>query len=193
MARNAVSAHLPAVAPRGRGFTLLELLVVIAIIGIVITVATLSIGVLGEDRELETETERLTDVVALALEQSQLEGRDYGLRFEDNRYRIQSFDGRTQRWLDVADDPWFRERRLPAGVVFGLTLEGRRIVLRSEDQQRSDEEQDKPQEPLPQVILFASGDVTPYELVLSRPGTPQQIRLVGGPDGTIEVQRDSPP
>jgi general secretion pathway protein H len=187
MARGEPSAP-GAMGSRQHGFTLLELLVVITIIGIIITVATLSIGVLGEDRELESESDRLTDVIALALEQAQLEGRDYGLRIDDSSYEVQMFDGRTQRWLTVDDDPWFRAHQLPAGVVFALTLEGRRILLARENKDKP-----VPEEKLPQLVLYASGDATPYELRMSRPGTPQWIGLAGAPDGSIELSRAEKP
>ncbi|MCC7199355.1 MAG: type II secretion system minor pseudopilin GspH [Gammaproteobacteria bacterium] len=169
---------------RQRGFTLIELLVVVLIIGILVTIATISIGVLGEDSQLESEATRFTDVVELGLEQSQLEGRDFAVLLDDQGYDVRSFDGRTERWLTVEDDPWFRRRELPAGVVFSLMLEGRRIVLKREAEL---------EEPQPQLILYASGDATPYELTLSRPGTPQRITLKGAANGTIEVSRDQTP
>ncbi|RPH54665.1 MAG: prepilin-type N-terminal cleavage/methylation domain-containing protein, partial [Lysobacterales bacterium] len=43
---------------RARGFTLLEILVVVVIIGVIVSAATLAIGVLGGDREVEDQTRR---------------------------------------------------------------------------------------------------------------------------------------
>ena len=43
------------IAGRRNGFSLIEILVVIVIIGIVSSVALLSLGLLGDDRELQTE------------------------------------------------------------------------------------------------------------------------------------------
>ena len=51
---------------RASGFTLLEILVVIVIIGVMVTMATLSIGLLGADREVEEETRRFWAVLRQA-------------------------------------------------------------------------------------------------------------------------------
>ena len=45
---------------RIQAFSLIEILVVIVIIAIVVSVVLLSIGVLGDNRDLETEAQRLT-------------------------------------------------------------------------------------------------------------------------------------
>ena len=44
---------------RRAGFTLIEILVVVSIIGIVLSIAVISLGVLGDDRELREEARRL--------------------------------------------------------------------------------------------------------------------------------------
>jgi general secretion pathway protein H len=44
---------------RSRGFTLIEILVVVVIIAVMVSMVVLSVGVAGEDRELDAETEAL--------------------------------------------------------------------------------------------------------------------------------------
>jgi general secretion pathway protein H len=166
-----------------RGFTLIEILVVVVIIAILAALATLSVGVLGDDREMELETERLTDTMALLQEQAQLEGRDYGLRIESAGYEFLRYDGFEQRWADVGEDPWLRPRELPPGLTFELEIEGRPVLLR------------KPvslDARIPQLMAYGSGDVTPYRLSLARPDTGRRVTLIGGADGTIEIERHEP-
>jgi len=61
---------------RSRGFTLIEILVVVVIIAVMVSMVVLSVGVAGQDRELDAETEQFTRAAEVALEQAKLEGRD---------------------------------------------------------------------------------------------------------------------
>jgi general secretion pathway protein H len=161
--------------------TLIEILVVVVIIGILAALATLSVGLLGEDREIETEAGRLADSIALLQEQAQLEGRDYGLRVEATRYLFLRYDGFEQRWDTVDDDPALLPRQLPPGLAFELVLEGRPVLLRRESGEAAR---------LPQLFAWGSGDMSPYRLTLARKDA-GRMTLIGHADGTIEIERDA--
>ncbi len=160
--------------------TLIEILVVVFIVGILAALVTLSVGVLGEDRELERETERLASVVEVLQEQAQLEGRDYGLRIETAGYEVLRYNGLEQRWLEVEDDPWLRPRQLPVGLSSELMIEDRLVLLR-----RSDTAEAR----LPQIIAGGSGDTTPYRLSVVRSEARRRITLIGHADGSLEIER----
>jgi general secretion pathway protein H len=165
---------------RDGGFTLLEVLVVVVIIAVLTTLAVLSVGVLGIDRELDAEGDRFTDVAAAGIEQAQLEGRDYGIWFGPGRYEVLSYAQRRQRWESVADDRLYESHALPAGLTVRLELEGRPAPIGN----------DKPGTPrVPQVLLFSSGDASPYRLTLGREGSQAQWIVDGQADGTLLVTR----
>src|SRR5690348_13968912 len=60
------------------GFTLLELLVVLVVVAIMVSMAMLSFGVLGRDRQAEEETRRFWTVLQQAREESELQAEDLG-------------------------------------------------------------------------------------------------------------------
>ncbi len=171
-----------AIAMRRRraGFTLLEILVVLVIIAVLTSIAVLSVGVLGKDRGLDAEGERYTDVAAAALEQAQLEGRDFGIRFSADRYEVLTYVVRRQRWEPLPDDRLYAAYALPAGITVRLEIEGKPIQFT----------EDKPgAERVPQVLLFSSGDVSPYRLSFGREGSEDGWSVAGDADGTLKVTR----
>ncbi|MFP5412257.1 MAG: GspH/FimT family pseudopilin [Gammaproteobacteria bacterium] len=89
-----------------RGFTLLELLVAIVIAGVLIGVATLSIG--GFDRGLRFEADRLAQLLSLAREEALVRGAPIRLEADEERYRFAIW--RDRRWQPILDDRDLRER-----------------------------------------------------------------------------------
>jgi len=175
-----VPGPLKTVAVRSHGFSLIEILVVVVILGLMAAVMTVAVGALGGDSEIEDEGSRLVDVFAVAIEQAELEGRDYGLRLDPAGYEVMVFDGR-RGWINAGGERWFERHDFPSGIAVSLESEGRRVLLR---------EPGMPETRLPQVVTFASGDVTPYRLTLTRTGSGSTLRIDGTFDGTVEASRD---
>lgn len=172
-------------ARRASGFTLLEVLVVIVIIGVITSMAVISVKVLGGDHEMEQEAERLQALLTQVREEATLQSRDLGLRVDETSFEFLEYDSRMERWRAVVGDPLLRERTLPQGLRLALRLEDRATKL----EPRQPETDRNPI--FPQVILQASGDLTPFDLVFSRDGTKEQRRLSGTPEGRIEVHDDA--
>ena len=166
-----------------RGFSLIELLVVVFIIGLFAGMAVLSLNVIGADRELEREALRLRSLLDTLMDEAVLQTRDYGVLFTNNGYRFFVYDYQTLGWLDPVGDELLREHRLTEPLAMALFLEDREVVLDSEY------EPEFGQQPQPQVMLLASGEITPFEARLFRDPTGGRYLLEGTLDGSLEVTR----
>jgi general secretion pathway protein H len=157
-------------APRAvRGFTLIEILVVVLIIGIMITGAALSIGVAGGDKDLNKERDRIVALTDYLREQAALQNREYGMRCYVGGYEFLVYDARAAQWQRLQDDTLTRPRALPAGLGLELSVEGRRVVLPPADEDAKDL--------APQIMLFSSGDMNLFELILRRNDAATGVRF----------------
>jgi len=175
-----------------RGFSLIEILVVVVIIAIVSSIALLSLGLLGEDRELETEARRLASLVQVAQDEAMMQGREFGLEFMTASYRFVEYDPLTTGWSELLGDDLFRRRDLPEDVEFELFLEGQRVLLNTDPAEIDEPDDDAPAKDTarsyaPHVLIFSSGDVTPFELTITRYPGNHSVALEGNLLGQIDI------
>jgi general secretion pathway protein H len=150
---------------RERGFTLIELSIVAFIIALMAAVAIVAIGTERHDEELVKESERLDALLDYVREQAELQTRDYGLRIGRNGYAFVVFDVIADQWRVAAEDDALRERKFPEGIQPTVVVEGRTIVL---DKKREDDKKKGIEDLTPQVMVFANGDLSSFEVTLSR-------------------------
>jgi general secretion pathway protein H len=169
------------------GFTLLEILVVIVIIGVMVSMVTLSVGVLGADREAEEETRRFWAVLRQAREEAELQAIDLAVFIGTSDYEFLRFDTRRNEWQPVVDDKLYAQRTLPEGLRFRLWMEGREIVLKPglPDRSKKDENQKWP----PQLTVLSSGEIVPFELQFERDAAPALYRITSLADGDLRVEQ----
>jgi general secretion pathway protein H len=96
---------------RGRssaGFTLIELLVAMIIAAVIISMVAIS-GSHSPARELETDADRLAQLLVLAREEAQVRGAP--IRFQTDGLNYQFVVFRDSQWRVVDDDTYLRPRR----------------------------------------------------------------------------------
>jgi general secretion pathway protein H len=152
-----------ALRARSTGFTLIEIMIVVFIVGLITAAAVISFGGDSRDTELDKEAERLDALLDYAREQAELQTRDYGVRMDRLGYGFVVFNPLTNEWRLAAEDDALREREWPEGLIPELVVEGRNVVLDVRKPNVTDFK--------PQVLIFANGDLSSFEISLAREGT----------------------
>jgi general secretion pathway protein H len=182
---------LRAARTRPAGFTLIELMVVVFIVGLVTAGAIIAFSGQRNDTELEREAQRLDALLDYAREQAELQTRDYGFRVNSRSYSFVVFDVLQNQWRLVDEDDALRERKFPEGIRPQLAVEGRTIVLDKKNPGIDDFK--------PQVMIFANGDLSSFEISLRRDGGEDMARVYTNEQNNIrlllpgEVEQKDPP
>lgn len=134
------------------GFTLIELLVVLVILGTLVGLTVMSAGIAGPSRALKQEAERLSALIGLLVDEAELTHQEFALSVLPNGYQVLQL---------AADGSWQSHSRL-------YQLGGAaRLSYQSADQ--------TPlagaaiDEPVPAIVLFSNGEISPFELIIQEP------------------------
>jgi general secretion pathway protein H len=180
--------------PEERGFTLIEILVVVVIVATIVSIVTLSIGVAGDDNELDKERRRLTSVIEMARDEAMLQGREFGIEIMRSSYRFVEFDPLSRQWSEVPFDDLYRLRFLPEGLEFELYVDEKRIQLLEDPKKLENPDSDRSvgdtDAYVPHLFVFASGEATVFELHIRRPLTDGRLIMRGDLLGQIEFGND---
>ena len=124
---------------------------------------------------------RLRTLLELLHEEAVMQNRDYGVLFSESGYRFYIFDNERLVWFDPVDDRFLAARKFAEPLSLGLALEDRAVTL------DIDFEPEALEEPVPQVILLSSGEVTPFEVELYRELNGGRFVLSAELDGSLDV------
>ena len=124
-----------------------------------------------------------------------MQGREFGLEVMLTSYRFVEFDPYQQRWAEVPTEDVFRARELPEGIEFDLLLENKSILLEIDAEDLSDldaqENANSRKEFAPHILIFSSGDSTPFQLRIVDRAQDYTVILTGDLAGSVEVMTES--
>jgi general secretion pathway protein H len=166
-------------------------MVVVVIVGIVISVASLSMGILGKDRNLKIQADRFMALAELVQDEATMQSREFGIEVMTAGYRFVEYDALAGRWAAVPGDDTLRLRALPDEVEFELYLEDKRIVLDDDPAEFDDPDEriirTSTQNYSPHLLIYSSGDATPFELRILRNRSDQAVVIRGDALGSLEI------
>ena len=175
---------------RQPGFTLIELLVVIVIIGTIVSIALLTIGVGGDDEDVDRERRRFASLVEVVRDEAMLQGREFGIEVMQTSYRFVEYDPLSRQWVEPPFDELYELRELPEGIEFELFIDEKRIDLLRQPQRLEEDDKDMRstvQTFEPHLFVFASGEGTVFEIHFWRPQTDYRAILRGDVLGNLEL------
>lgn len=161
------------------GFTLIEVLVVVVIVGIMATLAVLSVGGRSIEGRLADEARRLHELMLLAGDEAVLQGMELGFLQTAAGYEFLVL--RDGKWQPLEDGGPLRSRAVDPPFYLQLRVEGRPVAPLRPD--------DKREELKPQVLLLSSGDATEFTLDLRAQQYGPFWRLQGDVLGHLKLER----
>ena len=164
LSESRISNHEP------RGFSLIEILVVLVIIAVAAAAVTLSIAGAGGERQVERDAERLRALIGFACEQAELRGRSIGISLSRGGYAFSTSE--QADWLPETDAE-LRARKWSVPAAATLVRAGHAVAIGADFPEK------------PQLVCFASGELTPFRLELAPPDGARRFRIDGAPDGEL--------
>jgi len=178
---------------RHKGFTLIEVMLVIVLMGLLASYVVVNFVLEPREKVLQRETERLQQLVQLMSETAVLKQQDFGIALDHKGYEFLVHDG--TRWQRLMEPKALRFHSWPEQLTAELQLDGLPFAedsIMGQEEFREQQQQwleqlteqaeaddsaegkgqkgagGKPEKPLmPQVYILSSGDISPFQLVLS--------------------------
>lgn len=123
-----------------------------------------------------------------------MQGREFGIEVMTAGYRFVEYDSLSGLWGDVLGDDTLRLRTLPENLEFELFLEDKKILLENDPASFDDPNKTNTSSTsktyAPHLMIFSSGDATPFELQLWRTIDDKRVFIKGDAIGVVEVVQE---
>jgi general secretion pathway protein H len=178
------------------GFTLVEVMLVMLLIGLLATTVVMNFS--GESREerLAKEAERFQQIFQFVAETAMLKQQEWGLYVQADQYGFLYYSNEDAKWAPADEPASLRAHKLPQDIVLTLELEGlpgaETNLLSQLDWQLDDEEQPEAETKipvLPQVFILSSGEISPFQLLLTETSDLSPLYSAVSTEFAIPLQR----
>ncbi|MGB0893097.1 MAG: type II secretion system minor pseudopilin GspH [Parashewanella sp.] len=157
-------------ANRQFGFTLLEVMLVVLLMGLAATAVTLSLSSVGPEKKLEKQAKKFIASLELVLDETVLSGQFWGVVIKPDHYQFVTY--KDEKWQQFENDRLLAGHDMQDGISLEVTIDG--LPLKQSDEENEswfkdddsddDTEFGKKKQPEPQILLFPSGELSPFEL-----------------------------
>ncbi|MCW8988872.1 MAG: type II secretion system minor pseudopilin GspH [Gammaproteobacteria bacterium] len=156
------------------GFTLIELLVVIVLLGIVTSLAVLSMGASGAERKMEEEAKRLHALIKLVREEAIIQAKEIAMEINKQEYLFLEY--KEKKWIPL-NNKIFQARTINEELDFRVETETELKLVETK------------KENLLRLYFLSSGEQTPFEIRLNTKDNPQNYyRLLGLFNGELKLE-----
>ena len=160
---------------QSRGFTLLEMMIVVVLMGLMAVAVIPSISTDGPQKKLEEQAKKFIAITELLTDETVLSGQFLGVVVDPDGYHFVVY--KDDKWQPMTSDRLETEHKMDDGISLEVIVDGLPLKQSDEeneswfddddpfaDQDDSSFDDDKQKFPEPQIMLFPSGEVTPFEL-----------------------------
>ncbi len=158
-----------------KGFTLIELLVVIVLIGIMVSLAVLSMGTSSAERKMEEEAKRLHALIKLVREESIIQATEIAMEINKQKYVFLQYKNR--KWIPLSSKI-FKARKISDELIFKVETNIESKIFEEKDLK------------LLRLYFLSSGEQTPFEMRINvRNENYPYYQLVGTFNGELKLER----
>lgn len=157
-----------------KGFTLIELLVVIVLLGIVTSLAVLSMGTSSVEREMEEEAKRLYALIKLVREESIIQAKEIAMEINKKEYTFLEYE--NKKWIPLKSSI-FHPRSMNSELDIHVETDTQTEFFTSKETDKL------------RLYFLSSGELTPFEIRINIKNVAHPYyRLTGEFNGMLKLE-----
>jgi len=143
--------------PVRTGFTLIEILIVVLVVAILMGVVVSAFSGVDREQKLRGYVERLVMRIEFARDKALQANREWGIYVDDEGVSFAEFDEINDTWVRRSEKPFARES-FATTLAFSVEIEQLPELPTQRDASND------PEDRLPEILLFSSGETTPFKI-----------------------------